>query len=140
MIISAPKQCRYCKAYKELSEFRPHRTGGVTRYYRCRTCANLACKRWKRANSKHVNATNKAAQKRSNDHTRTEAKNAYVPWKAEDAELLKNTTKTDRELAKILGRSIVAVAIKRARCGTSKRLIGETDDNQSTPQDVSTKT
>jgi len=116
------KTCPKCNETKELTEFTPCKDGEKIRYYNCRKCHTAITRAWKHAHKPYRNKDVKKTQKRRNKESILLATKAHTLWNAEDIEKLKDKTKTDKELAKMLGRSNISVIRKRVRIGVNKNV------------------
>jgi len=114
------KVCKLCGVEKPLTEFIAHKSGNHVYYYKCKPCNTEAGRKWKHANRPKRNKNVKQAQKRRNELSKQSAYKSHTLWSAEEVLTIQDKTKSDKELAQLLNRSIFSIARKRKREGIHK--------------------
>lgn len=112
------KQCSRCGETKELSAFYKslvERGGNI-----CKACTYKRNRKWARTHTLQMCGLCSRHVKKINKKTKLTATNNYRRWIFEETELLKDISKTDEELAVLVGRTLFSIRNKRGIMGIHK--------------------
>jgi hypothetical protein len=120
------KTCTKCGETKPLEEFHLHKKGKFGRHPQCRTCRS---RHWQaiatdpeRLDRAHARQREAARALRARDAAAAPAK--HKPWSRRELEMVADETRSNREIADAIGRTLTAVSSQRQLLRSGRKTIG----------------